>query len=188
MVAFTDILEFTSRFEKTDDLQDLQDCFTKIITPLGFDKHTCLSYVDMNNPPGNAIMLFRFPKEWVRRYKREKYFEDDIVLKTIYREARPCLWRKIGRLDRRNRKIFSEAQEFGIKNGLTIPVILPGYYPTTINIAGEHRDVDPAVFPALHLLAIHYHNAVIRIGGDRFRPPAPWRRRSRRRPDSDRRS
>ena len=171
MIDFTDIQDFICRIKKINDLLELQKELINAIKPLGFDKHTCLSFVDMNNPPPNAMLLFCFPEEWVSHYKKEKYFEDDIVLKTIYREAKPCLWQDIKHLNKRNQMIFSEAQEFGIKNGITIPIIVPGHYPTTVNIAGEHTDVDPEAYHALHLMAVHYHSAVIRIGGDQFKPP-----------------
>lgn len=165
MVNFTSIEEFIHEIERTDDLQNLQDRFTEILKPLGFDKHTCLSFVDMNDPPANAVLLFSFPEAWVDHYKQEKYFEDDIVLKSLFRETKPCIWHELRDLDKRNQQIFSEAGEFGISNGITIPIILPGYYPCTVNIAGDHKDTDPKIFHALHLMAIHYHSRVLKING-----------------------
>ena len=170
MIDFTDVQEFLARIETINTLPELQDSFTKEIKPLGFDKHTCLSFVDMNNPPANAIQLFSFPDEWVVHYKEEKYFEDDIVLQTIYREATPCIWKDIKKPNRRNQKIFSEAKEFGICNGITIPIIIPGLYPCTVNIAGDHNDVDPDAFLAVHLMAVYYHHKILQISGDLFIP------------------
>lgn len=172
MVNFADIEVFITDLDGIDDVQALQDYFTAAIKPLGFDKHTCLSLVDLNSPPANAVMLFAFPEAWVAHYKDERYFEDDVVLKSIFRTTRPCLWKNLTRLDFRNQQIFAEAGEFGIRNGMTIPLTLPGYYPTTINIAGDHRDVDPMAYHALHLMAVHYHHAVVRISGAGIRLPA----------------
>ncbi|WP_339864844.1 LuxR family transcriptional regulator [Paremcibacter congregatus] len=171
MVNFADIKEFIDGLDDINNMQMLQEYFTAGIKPLGFDKHTCLSLVDMNNPPANAIMLFAFPEAWVAHYKDERYYEDDVVLKSIFRSIRPCLWGELTRLDFRNQQIFSEAQEFGIRNGMTIPLLLPGYYPTTINIAGDHPDVDPLAYHALHLMAVHYHHTVIRISSAGLRLP-----------------
>ncbi len=170
MIDFTDIQDFLDGIEAINTLQELQNNFNEEIKPLGFDKHTCLSFVDMNNPPPNAIQLFSFPEEWVSHYKKEKYFEDDIVLQTIYREATPCIWKDIKQPNRRNQKIFSEAKEFGICNGITIPIVIPRLYPCTVNIAGDNSDVDPEVFYALHLMAVHYHHRILEIGGDLFTP------------------
>jgi len=178
MINFTDVQEFIHTFEEMSDVQDLQNQFTKALKPLGFDKHTCLSFVDLNNPPTNSMLLFCFPEEWVAHYKKERYFKDDVVLKTIYRTVKPCLWQDIEILDNQNEKIFSEALEFGIKNGMTIPIILPGHYPSTINIAGEHRDLDPKAYHAAHLMAIHYHHALLRIGDQCYRPPILTNRQS----------
>tara|TARA_R110002073_G_scaffold211794_3_gene372129 strand:+ start:855 stop:1562 length:708 start_codon:yes stop_codon:yes gene_type:complete len=178
MVDFNDVEEFISKINATSNLKTLQEQFTDTLIPLGFDKHTCLSFVDLNNPPSNSMLLFCFPEEWVTRYKQEKYFEDDVVLKTIHKTVRPCLWQNLNDIDQRNAQIFAEAQEFGIKNGLTIPITLSGYYPTTINIAGEHRDIDPRTYHAVHLMAVHYHHVLLRIGGQRYRPPMLTHRQS----------
>ncbi len=182
MLNFTGIQDFIRKIEGINDLQELQGQFTEELKPFGFDKHTCLSFVDMNNPPPNAILLFSFPKEWVRHYKEEKFFEDDIVLKTLFREPRPCIWNKLTDLDKRNQQIFSEASEFGISNGITIPIFLPGSYPCTVNIAGDHKDVNPDVFHALHLMAVHYHYRVLQISGI-IPPPAQQTRFTKREKD-----
>mgnify|MGYP003672916771 CR=1 FL=1 len=171
MADFTKVDGFITDLEAIESLTALQDCFTAAITPLGFDKHSCLPAVDLNHPPDNALLLLAFPEDWVTHYKERQYFKEDIVLKTIFHTNRPCLWKDLKHLDPCNQRIFAEAREFGIRNGLTIPVMLPGHYPTSVTIAGEHRDISPTTYHALHLMAVYYHHAMIRICGAAIRLP-----------------
>ena len=68
-------------------------------------------------------------------------------------------------------KRFSRKQKSsGICNGITIPIIIPGLYPCTVNIAGDYDDVDPDAFLAVHLMAVYYHHKILQIGGDLFTP------------------
>lgn len=59
MVGFSLIQDFVTKIQKIDDLQELQQTFDEEIKLLGFDKHTCVSLVDINRPPPRcAIALF----------------------------------------------------------------------------------------------------------------------------------
>ena len=172
MIDFSLIEEFVYLIEQTQNLKSLTDLFGSIIRQFGFDKHTCLSSVDLNHPPANSILIYEFPEVWVNRYKEKEYFKHDLVLKSIYREAKPLKWLDLEEMDDINQKIFYEAQQFGIRNGITIPLMMPGHYPCTINIAGEFVDVDPRAYSSLHLLSVHYFNQLLLLGQSDFAPPA----------------
>jgi len=157
------IEDFISETQDIDDIDLLKNTFTDNITPLGFDKHTCLSLVDMNEPPPDSIQLFCFPEKWVEHYKREKFYQDDVVLKTILKRVTPYIWNDLNKSDPLNQRIFSEAKEFGVSYGMTIPVTHSGHYPCSINMAGDHQDIDPLNFRILHLMALYYYQRIIHI-------------------------
>lgn len=161
--GFQEIEDFITKTKTIDDIEILQNTFTKEITFLGFDKHTCLSLVDMNDPPPNSVLLFSFPEKWVEHYKRQEYYKDDVVLKTILKRPTPYVWKDLNISDRRNQQIFSEAKEFGVSYGMTVPISHYGHYPCSINIAGSNMDIDPLNYHVLHLMALHYYQKVIEI-------------------------
>lgn len=174
MVGFSLIQDFVTRIQKIDDLKELQQAFSKEIKLLGFDKHTCISLVDINNPPPNAILLYSFPEEWVERYKQQEYFRDDIVLRSVFSKTGPYSWKELDKTKGRNPQIFSEAKGFGIVKGMTVPLNLPRHHPCSINMAGDDLDVDPVNYQILYLLAVNYHHHIIkimRLDEELFKPP-----------------
>lgn len=174
MLDLVNLQDSITRIQQAETLPALHQIFAREIAPLGFDKHTCLSLVDMNNPPPSALQIFRFPKQWVERYKKQEYYKDDVVLKTVLKNTGPYVWHTLDRSDKRNRQIFAEAKEFGIIDGMTVPITLPGHYPCSINMAGEHMDMDPLSYHVLHLLAEYYLLKIIELTGEDkklFDPP-----------------
>ncbi|RMB07676.1 LuxR family transcriptional regulator [Eilatimonas milleporae] len=166
---------FITKIKTVDTVDDLRRAFASEIAQLGFGKHICISLVDMNNPPPNAIQIFDYPPAWIERYKREGYFRDDVVLKTAFSNIGPYRWSSLDRSDKRNRRIFAEAEQYGIREGMTVPVTLPGHYPCCVNMAGAHTDVDPATFHILHLLAEYYVLKIVELTGRQtqlFDPPS----------------
>ncbi|WP_138380034.1 helix-turn-helix transcriptional regulator [Luteithermobacter gelatinilyticus] len=163
LIGFEDVQDFISDISSARNADEIQAAFSKKTAPLGFDKHTCLSVVDWTNPPPESLLLFAFPQKWVDYYTEQRYFEHDVVLQRVFTTSKPYIWSDLSLPDKINQQIFSEASEFGILNGMTIPITVPGQPPCTVNIAGENLDVPPRVYHILHIMAVHYHDAVLTL-------------------------
>ena len=161
MLELVPVEDFITKIQKIDDLEQLHLAFAQEIETLGFDKYTCLSFVDMNDPPADAIQVFRFPEKWVERYKQKEYYKDDIVIQCLLNQSGPYGWKNLDTSGKRNPQIFSEAREFGILAGMTVPITLPGHYPCSINIAGDQVHTDPNSFHILHLIAEYYYFRIV---------------------------
>lgn len=110
----------------------------------------------------------------MKRYMEKEYFRDDIVLKSVFSKTGPYIWKDLDKSGQRNPQIFSEAEEFGVADGMTVPVNLPGHYPCCINMAGDNKDINPVNYQILYLMAVNYHHHIIRIKkleGKTFKPP-----------------
>lgn len=174
MLSLVQLQDFIIKIQPIETLCVLQQVFREAIKPTGLDKHSCVSLVNMTNPPFNAIQFFDFPEEWVNRYISKAYYKDDIVLKSILKNTGPYLWKNLDKSDKRNRQIYAEAKEFGIYDGMTVPFTLPGYYPGGINMAGEHVDISPDSYHVLHLMAEYYLWKIIELGqGNNYLPILP---------------
>jgi len=162
-MLFSEIQDFVSEVICETDIDKLKAILTKYIKPLGFDMHTCISVVNPENAPPSSHMVLDFPEQWVERYLDKNYCKADVILKKAMRDMRAFRWSEVKRIDRKAQQIFSESCEFGIKNGVTIPIFLPGTYPVTINIVGDNIDISDDNYHAIHLMAVYYYNAIIRI-------------------------
>lgn len=86
---------------------------------LGFEMY---AYVNIRSTSGLAIS--NYPKEWQRRYFRMSYQRIDPVVALARRTMTPFVWSLGDRqFDQEKRRRFShEANEFGIRSGVTIPI------------------------------------------------------------------
>lgn len=69
-----------------------------------------------------------YPIEWMKRYKNESYHLNDPIFLDIHKRILPSYWHidKLNDLTDEQKKIMSEACDFGINSGTTIP-LLPNY-------------------------------------------------------------
>jgi len=162
MVDFNFVVEYINEIRDIKDINVLSNHFTSTIKKLGFNQHVTSSTVDLVRLPENAILVSQYPDEWANRYIEKEYYNFDDVVKSTFNQTTPYIWQNNNR-DMVNQKISSEAGEYGILRGITIPIHVEGYYPSTVNISSEHSDIDPAIYHALHLIAIHYHDKILQI-------------------------
>lgn len=105
-----------------------------------------------------------YAPEWVARYMERNYVSVDPVSLESQRSVVPFRWRAALALpghDRpQARQVFDEAAEFGMRDGLTVP-IRSHCGLSLMSMAVEDAALfKPSAAPrrhALHLLAMHYH-------------------------------
>ena len=162
MIDFKFIMQYIDEIKNITELDVLADHFTKTIKRLGFKQHVSSSVVDLSEMPENSFLICRYPQAWLDRYVEQNYCDFDDVFKAAFNQTTPFVW-KDGDRDMKNQQIFSESGEFGIVHGITVPIIVKGYYPSTVNIAGDIANIPEENFHALHLISIHYHDLILNI-------------------------
>lgn len=162
MVDFNFVMEYIDEIKNITDINTLSDHFTNTIKKLGFNQHMTSSTVDLARLPENSILVSHYPEEWANRYLEKEYYNFDDVVKSTFNQIKPYIWNDKNR-DKINQKIFSEAGEFGIVSGITIPIYVEGFYPSTVNISSDQKSIAPVIYHALHLIAIHYHDKILKI-------------------------
>jgi len=164
-MLFSKIQDFVSETVNETDLEVLKNTFTRYVKPLGFHMHTCVSIVDLQNPPPRSLLMLEFPEQWADHYVSENYIQNDPVFRMAITGKRAFKWQDIKVSSDIGQQIFDESAEFGIKNGITVPISLPNEYPATVNIIGEHDNISDEDYSALHLMAVYYFNSATYIQG-----------------------
>ncbi len=75
--------------------------------------------------PKSIPFIGNFSSEWMERYIEEEYLPNDPVPQHCTHSNRPVIWEPFFKripMSRVARKIQSEAHDFGIENGITIPI------------------------------------------------------------------
>jgi DNA-binding CsgD family transcriptional regulator len=112
-----------------------------------------------------------YSAEWVDHYKRSGYELIDPVLAKGFSSILPVDWSEIGTGDRKYRKLFGEASEFGVgRQGLTIPVRgrhgeRALFTITTQDTDAEWRAKLKWMMRDFQSIAHHFHQMVLRVEG-----------------------
>jgi len=159
---------FIERLKGTTDQEGLRDIFDASSQKLGF---RAFSYhmvkvvgVGMDLP----VAVTTYPEEWVKRYIRKNYTSLDPVIGKGPKNLVPFSWGEEfnpSRLeDQKTKRFFSEAYDFKIRNGLSIPIHghAGEFAQLTLVADGSPKEADKTIaehrFTA-HLMAMYYHQA-----------------------------
>ena len=109
-----------------------------------------------------SLILGAYPDAWVRHYTARDYLRIDPVVSHCRKHGTPYLWRHpLHQDDAEVSRVFHEAGEFGLRDGISIPLHGPGLHRGLMSFTAERvGDVDfLRAAPALHLLAHFVHEA-----------------------------
>ncbi|CAG1013045.1 MAG: LuxR family transcriptional regulator [Rhizobiaceae bacterium] len=104
-----------------------------------------------------AILWDGWPREWFMRYKSEGHFLSDPCAARSRHTAEPFLWHELSAdgLTARGRLVMDEAAEFGLKDGLCVPIHLPLAGPAVVTAASDRIEIPPDALPLIETLCVH---------------------------------
>ena len=154
-------------FDQAADVDAINDRLAHELARMGFAN---VAYRAVNLGGAAAAPYFNstYPAAWLEHYQESQYFAIDPVFIGVEDRVVPICWgfdQAIKPRTKIGRRIFQEAREFGICNGVTVPVHGAGHEFATFTVTS---DADAREFGKLlaehqllvHLLAPYYHNAI----------------------------
>jgi LuxR family transcriptional activator of conjugal transfer of Ti plasmids len=98
----------------------LKAALQTLTNELGFD---CYAYLNLR--PNETYAISNYPPEWQERYLSRLYSTVDPVVTAAKRKMRAFSWteNQSRNLSKETRQFYSEAREFGIRSGVSIPVM-----------------------------------------------------------------
>jgi LuxR family quorum-sensing system transcriptional regulator CciR len=130
----------------------LHEALAKLTQTLGFSQFAMGHHVDLTCPPQGAIRLSTYNSDWVSHVLERGYFAEDPVHLATTKTVYGFLWRDLSdiiHLTARHKQILSEAIGFGLGEGFTVPVHLPGEYQGSCSFTA--RSMDNVHENALHI-------------------------------------
>lgn len=154
-------------FDQAADVDTINDRLAGELARMGF---ASVAYRAVNLGGAAAAPYFNstYPVAWLAHYQDSRYFAVDPVFIGVEDSVLPIRWgfdQEIRPRTKIGRRIFLEAREFGICNGVTLPVHGAGHEFATFTVASdsdaeEFGKVLAEQLLMLHLLAPYYHNAI----------------------------
>lgn len=155
----------------------------RVLRPLGI--HYWFYAVDLPlvNEHPNQLHMGTYPEAWLSHYFEMDYIAIDPIISHCHDHATPVSWEEAQQHHRRIvdphlqkiRHLFGEAREFGLRNGVSVPLHGPGMSWGLMSFAS--RDLDAMDFeqrlPDLHLLAHYVHEAARQFLRSKTPTPLP---------------
>lgn len=123
----------------------------------------------------DTTICLSWPEEWRQRYFDKGYLREDPAHLHLSKSADPYTWSETlacPDYTKQQKRIVREASEFGMHEGLLIPLLGLGTGVAMISIAGSNRQLSLKDRAELQLAAIYAH-AQIRAVSKRRERPAP---------------
>ncbi|MDB5698605.1 MAG: hypothetical protein JWN69_1409 [Alphaproteobacteria bacterium] len=138
---------------------------------LGFERFAMTHHVDMARLPSDAIHLLNYDQDWMEIVVERRYFIDHPIHKASTKTAVGFLWSDVGKmitLTERQKKTLERGRPFGLGEGFTIPVHVPGEYRGSCSFAARSLDnLVPDALPIAQLIGTFAFEAARRIVRDR---------------------
>lgn len=142
------------------DERSIRNALKKFTVSSGFDRY---AYIHVH--ADDAVAFSDYPAEWLNLYFAKHYTIIDPVVTTAKRSMRMFSWsaeeRDVRRSSREIKQFYSEATDFGIRSGVSVPIRTSYGRTAMLTLASDRQRVEiPPWDPmqaALALAYIHIH-------------------------------
>jgi LuxR family transcriptional regulator, quorum-sensing system regulator BjaR1 len=167
--SFEKVFEFVETCEKLTDVDGVLAAVKEIAEPFGFSSFIITGLPLPNRPLDPLVLGSSWPAEWSERYLSQDYFHIDPIGQHAFTTSTPFRWSAVPyRKDvKRAQQMMAEAIEFGLKDGLLVPIFTASGWQSAISYASAYSlDLGPKEIAAAHLLAITAHGRLRTLLGD----------------------
>jgi len=175
MSANFDFKLMIAGFLDSKDESDLHAHLERCAVDLGFDQFAMGHHVDLLGPPQDAIRLTNYHPGWIERSLGEGYFVYDPVHIASTRTAMGFLWSDVPDMipmTPRQDQVLAAARQYGLCDGYTVPVHVPGEYRGTCSFGTRSIDnLRANSLPFANLAGSYAFEAARRIMRTRAVPP-----------------
>lgn len=169
MAVFAKTYDAIERVRRCDNSEEVFRELLRVVEPYGL---TNLIAGTMPSPHATRastrqhLWAERHPAGWMERYLQERYVFIDPVIRRIHGELSPFLWRDAplqASIETRQRRIMNEAREFGLNDGLAVPIVLEDGTLGSVSFGGSHVEVPSQVVGEINLIAIYAMGRAVQL-------------------------
>lgn len=161
------LAEFAERAASLTDVTAFKTLMSSELDRMGFTRfaHVALRIPDRPDAP---FALTTYPTDWAEHYLANDYVHHDPVLQTAQVQLRPFDWPWLTRnaeLTPRQARMMREAADFGVSQGLTVPIHGPrGSFAALCLLCGESQAeferIQREYVMSIHMMGLYFHSAL----------------------------
>lgn len=172
------LLEVISEVDQLKVAAGIPAVLAKLLDMYGLTSVAYLGVGLSERPRHEPYLVVTYSPEWVKHYKAQRFVEVDPAIQVGLRRILPVDWDAFDRKNEKVRRLFGEASEFGLgRRGISLPVHGRNGDRALLSITSDagQRDWERLrleYMRDLQLLALHMHQAILRLEGrTRSEPP-----------------
>lgn len=173
------VLELYSTISEIDDAcstDRVLEIFRTVLARYGFHSFLVTGLpVPQDSDWHRAILCDGWSPEWFARYESERHFLHDPCAARSRLAAEPFLWHElpVDSLTARGRLVMNEASEFGMNDGLCVPIHVPLSGPAVVTAASDRIEIPPGTFPLVEAICVHTFRklSALEVRADEERAP-----------------
>lgn len=168
---------FSIEIGRCRSLEHLHRLLDHASRELGFAFFALVHHAAVSAPRPPLVRLHNYPDQWVARIEAESGKSDDPVHAACRRSAVGFAWDgidTIAKLDRQQRDRLTASRAFGLGEGFTVPVNVPGEPAGSCSFAvrpGQQLPLDQLL--CTEMIGLHAFQAARKLVGGGLRPPRP---------------
>lgn len=135
--------EAVADLQRVDSLGELDQVVRPVFESVGCTYFAAAQFFKADRSPSTEVLFGSFHADWAERYVRHNYSGRCAIAREMLARTKPYSWTDVldGReLSAEARRIWNEAREFGLSDGLFAPMRgVDGSY-AAVALSGEHID------------------------------------------------
>ncbi len=127
---------------------------------------------DPGEPLDQCLHMSTRPQAWLDRYADQDYVRVDPIVQEVFRSTGSYRWDDIMRrpaADPVVDQIRSERAEFGLHDGLVVPIYETKGYAGLVSLAGE-AEVTPQLKSTMTVASVFVHNRLVTLSREKLLP------------------
>lgn len=166
------LFEFIAELNIASDYRHIQKICTAFCHYFGFDYFIYAARIPTSLVTPQYIIINGYPDVWRNHYVESDYIMIDPTVSHCFSKITPIYWEHVVKTtckeDTSVNKLFSEADEIGLRNGISFPIhCIHGetamFSIATTVIANKSRHHIQQTIATGHLFASYVHEAITRV-------------------------
>lgn len=158
-----ELLGTIGRIDNSEDSAETVQIFRSVLEQYGFSSFLITGLPTIPDERWErGVICDGWSPDWFEHYLQQGHFLHDPCVARSRHASRPFFWHEIDhkRLKKRSYRVMDEATEFGLRDGMCVPIHIPLAGPAVVTAASERIEVPPRVFPFIELLCVHTFRSV----------------------------
>ncbi|OAM74116.1 helix-turn-helix transcriptional regulator [Devosia elaeis] len=155
-----DLMSTIENVQRESSASGILDLLYAAIDQYGFQKFIISGLPDRGMDVRPFVLLSGWDDEWYERYTSLGYVHLDPVARHCFGTTLPFDWSDAPydqEADLPARRVMEEARDFGMDQGLCVPIHMEGGMQGVVSLVGKTEHLDDKSRLELHMLALYVH-------------------------------